>query len=139
MRITGETNDGRIGEKVMDILVTLPYDPEQDTLFFVAVDQHGIIDIEEKYRSIEWAIARQAIIFLFREDNCSIRHVDENYNIHKQYIGRKGYRICVNDCDSLDLCLYQNGNLLDLRMLNRENFQQEVKGMWADYHELIKR
>ena len=50
MRITGETNDGRIGEKVMDILVTLPYDPEQDTLFFVAVDQHGIIDIEEKYR-----------------------------------------------------------------------------------------
>ena len=35
MRITGETNDGKIGEKVMDILVTLPYDPEQDTLFLL--------------------------------------------------------------------------------------------------------
>ena len=121
-----------------DVLKTLGYDKESSILFLVAVDKHGYTDIENEYQLIEWNKARQAIVFLFRKSGCSIRYIDENYNIHKQYIGRKGFRICVNDWNNLELCFYRNVNLLDSRTLNSENFRQEMMGMWADYRNFIK-
>lgn len=133
MRFFGKNNDGQIGNFVKKVMGDLACDTKLYSQFLVAIDKRGHLVIDSQYSLIEWSEARQAIIVLFRDRDCSIRHIDENYRVHKQYIGRKGFRICVNDWDNLELCLYRNVNLFDSRILNSSNFPQEMKGMWADY------
>mgnify|MGYP000000184634 FL=1 len=147
MRITGKSKDGNMLEHVKEVLQFLGFDiegmstPNFPNVFLVGVYQDGRLHVDQDNDNVDWAKARQAIIFAYDKGNGSwtIRHISENYEIHKQYIGRKEFRICISDWDKKELILYKGISWRYRRDLDFNNFSQEIKGVWSDYRSSLER
>ena len=141
MRIIGDSQDGKMLEHVITTLNFLEQDNRNfntSHIFLIGISQDVYLQFYPEHHSDDWIKARQAIIFIYNENNSwTIRHISEDYEVHKQYIGRKGYRICISDWIHTELCLYQGTSWIVKRPLNCNNFTQELKGIWADYRQLL--
>lgn len=143
MRISGDSNDGKIGKKVTEVLDKLGTKENLRHIFFVKIDKKGVATVNSKDEGyiVDWSDARQAIIFFIDKDykSCIIRHVTENYRVHKQFIGRKGWRICMEDWLSpMEMCLYKNSECYGRRRVSGMELIQEFKSMYGDYCSLIE-
>lgn len=139
MEINGYSNDGKMGEKVEKVLSALGVNEDSGHLFLVKVPKDGIINNDRIIEGgpIEWSDARQAILFLINEDYtlCTIRHITEDYCIHKQFIGEHGLRICVEDWRSpMELCLYQNKTCESRRKITDGSFREDFKFIYQEYY-----
>lgn len=142
MRITGKSKDGNMLEHVKEVLQFLGFDiegmstPNFPNVFLVGIYQDGRLHVDQKYDNVDWTKARQAVIFVFHKDTnrWTIRHVSEDYKIHKQYIGRKGYRICINDWDKRELLLYNNQKIcIGCKLSDYNETIQGIEYVWSAY------
>ncbi|MBF1605809.1 MAG: hypothetical protein HXO20_04930 [Prevotella shahii] len=146
MRITGKSKDGKMLDHVRDVLQFLGFNVEDEgiphfpNVFLVGIYQDGRLHVDQKYDNVDWPKARQAMIFVYVEANNSwtIRHISENYEIHKQYIGRKNFRICISDWDKRELFVYKGIDWYDRRYLDYNNFRNEIKGAWSEYRDFLE-
>lgn len=144
MRISGDSNDGKMGEMVSGVLAKLRVKEGLGHLFFVKIEKNGKPTVFDKEEDgiIDWSEARQAIIFFFGKDYtfCIIRHITENYRVHKQFIGRGGWRICMDDwLLPMEMCLCKNSECYSRRRISGREFIQEFIFMYGDYCGLIKK
>ena len=149
MRVSG-VRDGRINVLALEVIFHLKNYCKNDEikndsprLFVVPILKNGQIEIVHNVfdEHIEWADVRQVILFYFNEDGsgCLIRHISDVNRIHKQFIGRNGLRICVNDwIQPMRLCLYHNTSLEEQREVDLNNFSHEFHGIYRDYLDYAK-
>lgn len=142
MRITGESIDGKMLEHVREVLQVLGHDikgvdiPNLPNVFLVGIYQDGRLHVDQKHDNVDWSKARQAVILVFHKDTnrWTIRHISEDYKIHKQYIGRKGYRICINDWGKRELLLYNNKKIcIGCELNDDKEIIQGIKDVWSTY------
>lgn len=148
MRISG-IDDGRMGVIAYEVISQLEDCHKDDCdkngfshLFIVPIFKNGRIKITHDIydEKIEWKNVRQLIVFYFNEDKsgCLIRHISDANRIHKQFIGRNGWRICVNDLNQpMELCLYHNTSLENHRLITPDNFYDEFNGIYQDYFSYV--
>lgn len=148
MRIRGIC-DGKINISVQEVLSNVKDYYKNDGitngsshLFVVPIFKDGHVEIINNIydEDFEWTDARQVVIFYFNEDGtrCLIRHISDVNQIHKQFIGRKGWRICVNDwIQPMRLCLYHNTSLEEQREVALSNFRNEFIGIYHDYLDYV--
>ena len=144
MRVRGVC-DGQISILALEVIAHLKDCCKNDGikngsshLFFVPILKDGHIEITHDIydEDIEWTDVRQVIVFFFNEDgsSCFIRHISDANRIHKQFIGRNGWRICVNDWNQpMEFCLYHNTSLESRRLVTPDNFCGELQGIYQDY------
>jgi hypothetical protein len=142
MRITGESKDGKMLEHVREVLQFLGFDiegihtPNFPNVFLIGIYQDGRLYIDQEHDNVNWSKARQAVILVFHKDTnrWTIRHISEDYKIHKQYIGRKGYRICINDWEKRELLLYNNKKIcIGCELNDDKEIIQGIKDVWSTY------
>ena len=132
-------------EKIRETLDLLGIDTDDAVnchllnVFLIGIFQDGGFQINDEYDYVDWPKTRQAVVFVFnKHDNrWTIRHIDENYRIHKQYIGRNGHRICIDDWDERRIVLYRHLDIREVQVLNCDNFKSIIKGIWSSYRNCL--
>lgn len=126
-------------EHVDEVIRSLPVD-RNEQLKFVAIDKNGQPQVADRMEDIFWRAAKEAYLFFFKSpSDCIIRHIDEDYRVHKQILLHNGFVICV-DCEAdrrpLELSLYKGKRRVEskpLDNLSTDSFYETFNLLWDEY------
>lgn len=113
---------------------------DERKLYFVALDKNAQTTVMEKFSYDSWLCAKEAFIFYFKsKDECIIRHIDNDFNVHKQILLDNGFVIC-SDCvtaaNPLKISLYRGKKEICSTIINFlmiEDFCSVFDTMWNEY------
>lgn len=105
-------------------------------IFVVSFDTKGRHEIKEGVESHIYDVAQDCILFYFLKGGWTVSYVDENKNIHPEYIAKYGFRITVDG--SSNLCLYKDKELKEQVPLNGDDFVNCFENIYSSYIEEIQ-
>lgn len=131
----GKSDNMMMLEHVNDVVKSLIINKD-DKLCFVAIDKNYQPQVADNLDDVSWTAAKEAYIFLFKgTSECLIRHIDEDYRVHKQILLHEGFIIC-SDWNTNTLSLYRGKKLIVEILMNTlmiENFSQAFDSLWNEY------
>ncbi len=102
-------------------------------IFLVSFDKEGRYYAVEGTDGHELYAAEQCILFYLFKGCWTVRYIDENKNVHPEFIDKYGFRIAV-DSEGY-LCLYQTKELKERVLIDVDDFHNSFDKIWGYFTE----
>lgn len=96
-------------------------------VFVITFDRKGEHHVTEGITGHIYNLAEECMLFYLFKGVWSIRYIDENHEVHPEYIGRYGFRMNV---DENEFRIYRNKQKLGSSPIDSNDFENCFEAAW---------
>jgi|GEM_PF-5248420 len=97
-------------------------------VYVITFDREGERHITEGIIGHKYNLAEECILFYLFKDSWTVKYIDKSGNVHPEYIGHYGFRLCVDDGK---FAIYRHKEKIDSVAIDSNDFENSFDEAWA--------
>lgn len=107
-------------------------------VYVVTFDREGKRHVTEGIIGHNYSLAEECILFYLLKGSWTVRYIDKSGNVHPEYVGNYGFRLCVADGSFV---IYRNKDRIESVAIDPNDFENSFEKAWitigeksSEYH-----